>query len=48
MKKSIVEEEITLCGLARWLGIDTEDNTGKTVPALYANIPIRNMNHTVK
>lgn len=28
MKKSVVEEEITLCDLARWLGIDTEDNTG--------------------
>ena len=28
MKKSVVEEEITLCGLARWLGIETEDNTG--------------------
>lgn len=28
MKKSVIEEEITLCGLARWLGIDTADNTG--------------------
>ncbi len=28
MKKSVVEEEITLCGLARWLGIETTDNTG--------------------
>ena len=28
MKKSVIEEEITLCGLARWLGIDTNDNTG--------------------
>lgn len=28
MKKSVIEEEITLCGLARWLGIDTVDNTG--------------------
>lgn len=28
MKKSVVEEEITLCGLARWLGIKTTDNTG--------------------
>ena len=28
--------------------MDTEDNTGKTVPALYANIPIKNMNHTAK
>lgn len=28
MKKSVVEEEITLCGLARWLGIQTTDNTG--------------------
>ena len=28
MKKSIVEEEISLCGLARWLGIETTDNTG--------------------
>ena len=28
--------------------MDTEDNTGKTVPTLYANIPIKNMNHTAK
>ena len=28
MKKSVIEEEITLCGLARWLGIETTDNTG--------------------
>lgn len=28
--------------------LDTEDNGGKTVPALYANIPIKNMNHSVK
>lgn len=28
MRKSVVEEEITLCGLARWLGIETTDNTG--------------------
>ena len=28
MKKSVIEEEITLCGLARWLGIQTTDNTG--------------------
>jgi len=28
MKKSVVEEEITLCGLARWLGIETNENTG--------------------
>lgn len=28
MKKSVVEEEITLCGLARWLGIDTPENKG--------------------
>ena len=28
MKKSVIEEEITLCGLARWLGIETADNTG--------------------
>ena len=28
MKKSVVEEEITLCNLARWLGIQTKDNTG--------------------
>ena len=28
MKKSVVEEEITLCNLARWLGIETTDNTG--------------------
>lgn len=28
MKKSVIEEEITLCRLARWLGIQTTDNTG--------------------
>jgi len=28
MKKSVVEEEITLCGLARWIGIETADNKG--------------------
>ena len=28
MKKSVIEEEITLCGLARWLGIQTTDNAG--------------------
>ena len=28
--------------------MDTEDNSGKTVPALYANIPIKNMNHSAK
>ena len=28
MKKSVIQEEITLCGLARWLGIETTDNTG--------------------
>ena len=28
MKKSVIEEEITLCGLVRWLGIQTDDNTG--------------------
>ena len=28
MKKSVIEEEITLCGLARWLGINTTDNKG--------------------
>ena len=28
--------------------MDTEDNSGKTVPALYANIPIKNINHNVK
>ena len=28
--------------------IDAEENDGKTVPALYANIPIKNMNHNVK
>lgn len=28
MKKSVIEEEITLCGIARWLGIDTADNKG--------------------
>ena len=28
--------------------MDTESGSGKTVPALYANIPIRNMNHNTK
>ncbi len=28
--------------------MDAEDNSGKTLPALYANIPIKNMNHSVK
>jgi cell division topological specificity factor len=28
--------------------LDTEENDGKAVPALYANIPIKNMNHTPK
>ncbi len=28
MKKSVIQEEITLCNLARWLGIETTDNTG--------------------
>jgi cell division topological specificity factor len=28
--------------------IDSEEKDGKTLPALYANIPIKNMNHTVK
>jgi cell division topological specificity factor len=28
--------------------VDTETNDGKTVPALYANIPIKTMNHTAK
>ena len=28
--------------------MDTEDNSGKTVPALYANIPIKNINHIAK
>jgi phage minor structural protein len=28
MKKSVIEEEITLCGLARWLGVNTADNKG--------------------
>ena len=28
--------------------MDTEDNSGKTVPALYANIPIKNINHSAK
>lgn len=28
--------------------VDTETNDGKTVPALYANIPIKTMNHTSK
>ncbi|MCR5670931.1 MAG: cell division topological specificity factor MinE [Butyrivibrio sp.] len=28
--------------------MDTEQNDGKTVPALYANIPIKSMNHSSK
>ncbi|MBE6503880.1 MAG: hypothetical protein E7Z76_06315 [Methanobrevibacter sp.] len=28
MKKSVVEEEITLCGLARWIGIETTEYNG--------------------
>lgn len=28
MRKSVIEEEITLCSLARWLGVTTTDNTG--------------------
>jgi len=28
MKKSVIEEEITLCNTARWLGIETEENKG--------------------
>ena len=28
--------------------MDTEDNSGKTVPALYANIPIKSINHSAK
>ncbi len=28
--------------------VDSEDNNGKTVPALYANIPIKKMNHSAK
>lgn len=28
MKKSVIEEEITLCNIARWLGVQTTDNTG--------------------
>ena len=28
--------------------MDTEDNSGKTVPALYANIPIKKINHSAK
>ena len=28
MKKSVIEEEITLCGLARWIGIETADYNG--------------------
>ena len=39
MKKSVIEEEITLCGLARWLGIQTTDNTGiGIVPLRYSGI----------
>ncbi len=28
--------------------VDTETNDGKTVPALYANIPIKKMSHNIK
>ncbi|MBO5624079.1 MAG: cell division topological specificity factor MinE, partial [Butyrivibrio sp.] len=28
--------------------VDAEDSSGKTVPALYANIPIKKMNHSSK
>ncbi|WP_026651254.1 cell division topological specificity factor MinE [Butyrivibrio proteoclasticus] len=28
--------------------MDSEDNDGRTLPALYANIPIKNMNHSAK
>lgn len=28
--------------------MDGEDNGGKSAPALYANIPIKNINHTLK
>ena len=28
MKKSVIEEEITLCGLARWIGIETTEYNG--------------------
>ena len=28
--------------------IDADENGGKSAPALYANIPIKNMNHNVK
>ena len=28
--------------------IDSEEKDGKTLPALYANIPIKNMTHTAK
>lgn len=28
--------------------MDSEDNGGKSAPALYANIPIKNINHNVK
>ena len=28
--------------------LDAEDNGGKSAPALYANIPIKNMNHNSK
>ena len=34
MKKSVVEEEITLCGLARWIGVETEDSTGIGIVAI--------------
>ena len=28
MKKSVIEEEITLCGMARWIGVNTEEAKG--------------------
>jgi cell division topological specificity factor len=41
--------EIDMEGIdINFTNVDTEDNSGKTVPALYANIPIKKMNHSAK
>ena len=38
--------EIDMDGIdINFTNVDTEDNSGKTVPALYANIPIKKLNH---
>ena len=54
IRSDIIEElskyaEIDMDGIdINFTQMDTEDNSGKTVPALYANIPIKNINHNVK